>query len=48
LEKVQQLLLNKDVSINYADYDKRTALHLACSEGHSQVVQVFIILFYFF
>lgn len=24
------------------DYDDRTALHLACSEGHYQIVQFFI------
>ena len=37
LEKIKELI-NK-VDINGCDYDKRTALHLAASEGHSDVVK---------
>lgn len=30
--------LEKGVELNLADYDKRTALHLASSEGRSEIV----------
>ena len=36
-------LLKRDESlINAADYDKRTALHLACAEGHKDIVELLI------
>jgi len=37
-----RLLVSKGVSIDHGDYDKRTALHLAASEGLLQVVQVLV------
>jgi ankyrin repeat protein len=35
-------LLNGGVDVNTGDYDKRTALHLAASEGHTDVVDCLI------
>lgn len=35
-------LLQHGAIVNYADYDKRTALHLACAEGHLEVVKVLL------
>ena len=39
LEKIR-LLLEGGAGINAADYDKRTCLHLAASEGNLSVVQL--------
>ena len=33
------ILESKGVDLNSYDYDKRTALHLACSEGHINVIE---------
>ena len=33
------ILESKGVNLNSYDYDKRTALHLACSEGHINVIE---------
>jgi ankyrin repeat protein len=39
-DKVQlERMLANGVNVNIADYDKRTALHLASSQGHLQVVE---------
>ena len=38
LEQVQRLV-NNGIEVNTADYDKRTALHLAACEGHKPVVE---------
>jgi ankyrin repeat protein len=35
--RVQTCLL-KGAQVNRADYDRRTALHIACSDGHAEVV----------
>lgn len=35
-------LLNHGANVKYADYDDRTALHLACAEGHSEVVKILL------
>ena len=35
------------MSINYKDYDQRTALHLAANHGHFDVVK-YVILIYFY
>ena len=37
-----EILLSCGVDINAADYDKRTALHLASSEGNIHVVQLLL------
>ena len=37
IDKTVQLL-DAGCSVNAADYDGRTALHLACSEGNLQIV----------
>ena len=37
-----EMLLEGGCSVNAADYDKRTALHLASSTGNSHVVSVLI------
>jgi ankyrin repeat protein len=36
------LLESKGIDLNSYDYDKRTALHLACSECHLNVVEYLI------
>ena len=41
-DKLRQLAGQGGVDINQGDYDKRTALHLAASEGLLQVVQVLV------
>ena len=35
-------LIKNFVDVNSADYDNRTALHLACAEGHNRVVSLLI------
>lgn len=40
-EAVRQALDDGAIA-NFADYDKRTALHLACVEGHEEVVRVLL------
>ena len=41
VEKVEKLL-REGVDVNRADYDNRTALHIACSDGHAAVVSLLI------
>ncbi len=36
------ILYSKGVDLNSSDYDKRTALHLACSEGKIDVIKYLI------
>ena len=33
-------VLNKGCDINFKDYDNRTALHIACAEGHIEVIKL--------
>jgi glutaminase len=40
LKEVEQII-NK-VNVNFCDYDKRTSLHLASSEGHVEIVDLLI------
>lgn len=35
-------LLGRGMDVNFANYDSRTALHLACAEGHLEVVKCLI------
>ena len=35
-------VLNKGCDINFKDYDNRTALHIACAEGHVEVIKLLI------
>ena len=35
-------VLSKGCDINFADYDNRTALHVACSENHLDLVNLLI------
>jgi glutaminase len=39
--KEAKQLINK-VNVNFCDYDKRTPLHLASSEGHSEIVELLL------
>eukprot|EP00906_Rhabdomonas_costata_P004480 RCo006610 len=39
IDALTELLKGSDISVNDADYDKRTALHLAAAEGHLEVVR---------
>jgi ankyrin repeat protein len=39
---IQELLTSKQTHVNFRDYDRRTALHVAASEGHLQTVQYLI------
>ena len=41
MEKTRQLL-EDGADANTADYDQRTALHIACSDGHLGVVQLLV------
>ena len=33
-------LVEKNASVDASDYDKRSAMHLACAEGHVNVVRI--------
>jgi glutaminase len=35
-------VLNKGCNINFSDYDNRTALHIACAEGHTDVIKLLL------
>ena len=35
---MQRILASGDVEVDEGDYDKRTALHLAASEGHIELM----------
>lgn len=39
IETVQELVDKQNLDVNFADYDGRTALHLAMAEGHGQVAR---------
>ena len=41
-DEVKRLIDSKDVEIDDGDYDKRTALHLAASNGHLDVVKLLV------
>ena len=36
------ILYSKNIDLNSSDYDKRTALHLACSEGQIEIIKYLI------
>ena len=42
ITRLRLLVREKGYDVNVGDYDRRTAIHLACSEGNLQVVQVLI------
>lgn len=42
IHTVKKMIAQGQVDINVADYDKRTALHLACSEGRNNIVAFLI------
>lgn len=42
MDEIYRLVLEEGCSINAGDYDKRTALHLAASEGNLDMVRTMI------
>lgn len=42
LPAIRRLLVKNPHHVNFRDYDRRTALHIASSEGHLSVVQFFV------
>ncbi|XRB09682.1 potassium channel skor [Pycnococcus provasolii] len=42
LDEVKRLLDSKDVEVDDGDYDKRTAIHLAASNGHLHIVRALL------
>ncbi len=42
LEEVRRRLV-AGANANFADYDQRTALHLACTEGHSDIAELLLV-----
>lgn len=43
LEDVKRALQNSDLTVNDGDYDRRTSLHLAASEGHLELVKWLVV-----
>jgi ankyrin repeat protein/tRNA A-37 threonylcarbamoyl transferase component Bud32 len=43
LETVRNMLTNGATQVNFRDYDRRTALHVASSEGHLPIVQYLVV-----
>ncbi|CAB9501296.1 Mitogen-activated protein kinase HOG1 (Fragment) [Seminavis robusta] len=43
LQRVQELLQKRPHQVNFRDYDRRTALHVAASEGHLQICQYLVL-----
>ncbi|KAL3905425.1 MAG: hypothetical protein SGILL_009683, partial [Bacillariaceae sp.] len=39
-DEVEMLLVSGEIEVDEGDYDKRTALHLACGEGHDDIVEL--------
>lgn len=42
LSRVQQLLQIRPTHVNFRDYDRRTALHVAASEGHLEICKYLV------
>lgn len=42
LRRVEELLVKRPHHVNFRDYDRRTALHVAASEGHIEIVKFLI------
>ena len=42
VDRLRWLVREKGYDVNSSDYDKRTAIHLACSEGNLAVIKVLI------
>lgn len=42
LEKVQRYLVSTIITVHFRDYDRRTALHVASSEGHYDIVKFLV------
>lgn len=42
LQQFQDYITDHPELVNFRDYDRRTPLHIACSEGHLELVQVLV------
>ena len=42
LKRVQELLQDRPTHVNFRDYDRRTALHVAASEGHLEICKYLV------
>ena len=42
LQQFQEYITDHPDLVNFRDYDRRTPLHIACSEGHLELVQVLV------
>ena len=42
IRTVEEIVTENNVDLTQGDYDNRTPLHLACSEGHEQLVRFIV------
>ena len=42
VERVERILSERPEYVSFRDYDRRTALHVAASEGHFDIVKILV------